>query len=45
VGRGATAEPATVEIKDRKTSERSDVAISEVVAHLRSLISAAPSGI
>ncbi len=45
VGRGATAEPATVEIKDRVTSERSDVAISEVVAHLRSLISAAPSGI
>jgi prolyl-tRNA synthetase len=37
VGRGATAEPPTVEIKDRATSERSDVALSEVVTHLRAV--------
>jgi prolyl-tRNA synthetase len=37
VGRGATAEPPTVEIKDRATSERADVLLSEVVAHLRSV--------
>jgi len=35
VGRGATAEPPTVEIKDRATAERSDVALADVVAHLR----------
>jgi prolyl-tRNA synthetase len=37
VGRGATADPPTVELKDRATGERSDVALSEVVAHLGSV--------
>ncbi len=37
VGRGATAEPPTVEIKVRATSERSDVALAEAVAHLRAV--------
>jgi prolyl-tRNA synthetase len=41
VGRGATADPPTVEIKDRATGERSDVTLSEVVAHLRSVCSGA----
>jgi prolyl-tRNA synthetase len=39
VGRGVGDDPAasTIEIKDRRSGERSDVALSDAVAHLRSL--------
>jgi prolyl-tRNA synthetase len=38
VGRGI--DDGFVEVKDRRSGERSDIAIGEVVAHLRSLVSA-----
>jgi prolyl-tRNA synthetase len=37
VGRGATDDPPTVEIKDRATAVRDDLALDEVVSHLRSV--------
>ena len=40
VGRGITAEGGTVEVKDRRSGERVDVAVGEAVAHLRTTTSA-----
>ena len=39
VGRGVTDDAATsvVEVKDRRTGDREDVALSDVVAHLMAL--------